>query len=42
MNKVLVWNLHLHQFVELKKYMRYDPFIWTNSLNYTEEDWKQL
>ena len=39
---ILVWNMHLEQFVVLKKYMRYNYVIWTKHLNFSEEDWKNL
>ena len=32
--KVKVWNMHLEQWVELREYMRYCPFIWTKGIEW--------
>lgn len=42
MNKILVWNMHTSEWVELKKYMRYCCYIWTKHLKYSEKDWNNL
>ena len=31
---IKVWNMHSQEWVELKEYMRYCPFIWTKGVDW--------
>lgn len=40
--EIKVWNMHTEEHVTLKQWMRWCPYIWTNHLKYTQEDWDKV